>query len=230
MTVEIEPAAGPRWTRKRLVDMLIACYGPSPRGAVDVAAVAAAAGVGESTVRRWITRGDHANNRRPAIPARRLAQLQLGPPELEYRNDQVYRYALAAIADIAAERNIEESWRRRGWLDDQTVSVIAVHAKPWHQVVISNGSARSQAELRRRGATIDSVVVPTRFHAQVLAHAVMLTQQAWRVHPAPTELKTGATTVWMADAPQVNLKALLHQVFPPLRRAKSRRTIQRSGE
>jgi hypothetical protein len=219
---DIRPAAGPRWTRKRLVDMLIACYGPSPRGAVDVAAVAAAAGVGESTVRRWITRGDHANNRRPAIPARRLAQLHLGPPDLEYRTEPV--------ADIAVERNIEESWRRRGWLDDQTVSVIAVHARPWHQVVISNGSARSQAELRRRGATIDSVVVPTRFHAQVLAHAVMLTQQAWRLHPAPTELKTGATTVWMADAPQVNLKALLHQVLPALRRAKSRRTIQRSGE
>lgn len=217
---DIRPAAGPRWTRKRLVDMLIACYGPSPRGAVNTAAVAAAAGVGESTVRRWIASGGGANNRRPAIPARRLTQLQLGSPELEYRNDQVYRYAVAAITDIAADRNIEPSWRQRGWLNDQTVSVIEVRDKPWQQVVISNGSARSQAELRRRGATIDSVVVPTRFHAQALAHAVMLTQHAWRVRPAPTELTTGATTVWMADAPPVNLKQLLRQVFPPPRRAK----------
>ena len=80
MTVDLTSARRrPPLDPERLVDMLIACHGPSPQGAVDVAAVAAAAGVGESTVRRWITRGDHANNRRPAIPARRLAQLQLGP-------------------------------------------------------------------------------------------------------------------------------------------------------
>ena len=32
----IRPIQGPRWTRKRLIAMLVDCYGPTPRGGVDV--------------------------------------------------------------------------------------------------------------------------------------------------------------------------------------------------
>ena len=63
-------------------------------------------------------------------------------------------------------------------------------------------------ELRRRGAMVDNLTVPTRFHAQVLAHAVMIRQQAWRVHPTAQRLAAGRTQVWMADAPPVDLSAL----------------------
>jgi hypothetical protein len=206
---------GPRWTRKRLVAMLIDCYGPSPRGAVNVAAVADYAGVAESTVRRWIVLGaGHANNRRPAIPARRLTQLQLAPPEVEERSEQAFGLDLISIANIAAGRNLNPYWLEHGWLNDHTVAVIAVAGKPWHQVVFHNGSPRAVSETRRRGTTIDSIAVPSRLHARVVAHAVMLTMGNWRVHPAEGMLKrAGSTTVWMDDAPPVDLNGLARQLF-----------------
>ena len=68
-------SAGPRWTRKRLVDTLAACYGHSPRGGVRVAAVAEDFEVSTRTVQRWM----HGTNRQNAhIPERRLARLMFG--------------------------------------------------------------------------------------------------------------------------------------------------------
>ena len=203
----IRPARGPRWTRKRLTTMLLDCYGPTPRGAVDVAAVAHYAGVAPSSVRRWLSRPP-PGSRRLAIPKHRLVQLQRGPEEVERRNEQQHRHALNALASIDDERSIMPEWRKQGWLDQHTVAIIAVHGRPWLQVAVTNGSRRALAELHRRGATVDNLVVPTRFHAQVLTHAVMRRQQAWRIHPAAHRLSAGRTQVWMADAPSVDLAAL----------------------
>ena len=50
--------------------------------------------------------------------------------------------------------------------------------------------------------------MPTRFHAQVLAHTVVLRQRSWRIHPVAHRLSAGRTQVWMADAPTVELAAL----------------------
>ncbi|EUA37971.1 hypothetical protein I549_4320 [Mycobacterium avium subsp. avium 2285 (R)] len=61
---------------------------------------------------------------------------------------------------------------------------------------------------------MDYIEVPTRFHAQVLAHSVMHRQQAWRVHPAAHLLSTGRTQVWMADAPPVQLPELAELTLP----------------
>jgi len=88
----IRPARGPRWTRKRLIGMLLDCYGPTARGSVDIAAVADYAGVSPSTVRRWISRR-HPQSRPLAIPKHRIVQLQRGPAEIERRNEQQYQYA-----------------------------------------------------------------------------------------------------------------------------------------
>jgi hypothetical protein len=63
----------------------------------------------------------------------------------------------------------------------------------------------------------NSVTLPTRFHAQVLAHAVMTRQQAWRVHPTPQQLAAGRTHVWMSDAPAVDLTALADQQLKEFR-------------
>lgn len=203
----IRPNAGPRWSRKRLIGMLLDCYGASPRNTVDAAAVAAYAGVTPSTVRRWISKR-HSPSRRVAIPKHRIAQLQRGPADVERRNEQQYRYALNALASIDDESAILPAWREQGWLDPHTVAIIAIHAKPWMQVAVTNASTRALGELRRRGTLVTSRTVPTRFHAQVLAHAVMVRQQAWRVHPAPRYLAAGRTQAWMADAPPVNLATL----------------------
>ena len=203
----IRPVRGPRWTRKRLITMLLDCYGPTPRGAVNVATVAHYTGVSSSTVRRWLSKPP-PGSRRLAIPKHRLTQLQRGPTEVERRNEQQYQHALAAIASIDDERSILPVWREQGWLDQHTVAIIAVQHRPWLQVAVTNGNRRALSELQRRGATVDNVVVPTRFHAQVLVHAVMVRQQAWRVHPAAHLLTAGRTQAWMADAPTVNLAAL----------------------
>lgn len=206
----IRPIAGPRWTRKRLITMLLDCYGPTPRGGVDIAAVAFYAGVSPSTVRRWLS-PPKSGTRRLTIPKHRLVQLQRGPSEVERRNDQQHQHALNALnalASIGDESAILPAWREQGWLDQHTVVIIAIHGRPWHQVAVTKATRRALGEVHRRGATVDNLVVPTRFHAQLLAQAVMMRQQRWRVHPAAHLLATGRTQVWMADAPAVDLAAL----------------------
>lgn len=205
--IGIRPVAGPRWTRKRLIAMLLDCYGPTPRGGVDIAAVAFYAGVSPSTVRRWLSPPKQGTRRLP-IPKHRLVQLQRGPSEVERRNEQQHQHALNALASIGDESAILPAWREQGWLDQHTVVIIAVHGRPWHQVAVTKATRRALGEVHRRGATVDHLVLPTRFHAQLLAHAVMMRQHRWRVHPAAHLLATGRTQVWMADAPAVDLAAL----------------------
>ncbi|HEY5856334.1 MAG TPA: hypothetical protein VIW24_20420 [Aldersonia sp.] len=200
-------SAGPRWTRKRLVDTLAACYGRTPRGAVRVDAVAEDFEVTPRTVQRWM----HGQNRQNAhIPERRLAQLMFGDAQSEVRRLQQAAYAREAIAQIALpkQRGILPAWRDRGWLDPHVVAVIAVHARPWRQVVVSNGTARSLEELRRRGDILDITTLPTRFHAVVLANEVMALVQPWRIHPSTTRLTQGRYQVFAHDAPPVDLSVL----------------------
>lgn len=202
--VEITAVPGPRWTRKRLLEMLIDCYGPSARGPLDINSVAAHVGVASTTVRRWIVPTGH---RKPHVPKARIAQLQRGSALTERRGDQHYEYALAAI-DAISSGEFLAAWTEKKWLDEHLVLVVEIHGKPWHQVVISKGEPRSMAELKRRATILNSLHVPTWFHAQVLAHRVMQRQQNWRVHPAKSQLAEGRTRVWMADAPPVDLDGL----------------------
>lgn len=210
MTSELpDPVAGPRWSRKRLVTMLIDCYGPTEHGGVDVNAIAEHAGVTAGTVRRWIAGGPGADRKIAPIPADRLRQLQRGPDIVERHTIQQYQYALTAIEGITAQREPLDSWIKQGWLDEHTVAIVDIHGKPWHQVVVTKtGNQRAMSELTRRATIVSTIDVPTKFHGQVLAHAVMARQQAWRVTPAPHRLSTGRTNVWMADAPAVDLNAL----------------------
>ncbi|WP_231963899.1 hypothetical protein [Mycobacterium adipatum] len=174
---------------------------------MDVATVAHYAGVSSSTVRRWLAKSPDGSHRM-AIPKHRLRQLQRGPAEVERRNAQQYEHALTALASIEDENSVLPVWREQGWLDQHTVAILAIHQRPWRQVTVTNGTRRALGEVHRRGATVDHLVLPTRFHAQVLAHAVMVRQQAWRVHPVTHLLATGRTQVWMADGPDVDLAAL----------------------
>ncbi len=203
----IRPVRGPQWSRRRLAAMLLECYGPTPRGSVDVAAVAHYAAVSPSTVRRWMAKPT-SGSRRVAIPKHRLRQLQCGPPEVERRNAQQYRHTLAALASIDDQASIVPAWREQRWLDEHSVVLLAIHQRPWQQIAVTNGTRQALGWVHRRGAIVDNLFVPTRFHAIVLAHAVMARQQAWRVHPVAHLLATGRTQVWMADAPAVDLVAL----------------------
>jgi hypothetical protein len=187
--------------------MLIDCYGPSPRGRVNVAAVAHYAGVTTATVYRWIAGGPQANRRTPPIPAARLTQLQRGPRVVEERNQQHYHHALSAVGKIGSGKGILPVWRTRGWLKEHTAAIAEVPGKPWQQVIVTNTSLQT-LEKRRHVTIIDSIAVGNKFAADILAHHLMVRQQNWRVHPADTQLTLGRTQVWMADAPPVALAEL----------------------
>lgn len=202
-----DPLPGPRWTRQRVSAMLIDCYGRTKRGRIDTAAVAEYAGVTASTVRRWIS-GPGTGRRLSAIPERQLAVLQRGPEITEQRNAQQFQHALQAIVAWSTGEGIREVWRTQGWLNQHSVIRVAINGKPWQQLVISNGNSRSMNELRRRATILQTVTLPTRFHAVVLAHVVMNRMQAWRIHPTPEHLATGRTQVWMNEAQDVDVEAI----------------------
>lgn len=208
----VEPVAGPRWTRKRFVSMLADCYGTTITGEVDIEAVAEYCGVTPATVRRWISGDASTNSRIAAVPPARIAQLQRGPDVVERRNQQQYDRALAALTNINDESSSLPAWDQQGWLNEHTVAIVEVTGKPWRQVVITKANPRALIELRRRSAIVTSLTLPTRFHAQVLVHAVMTRQHTWRVHPSPPQLAIGRTQVWMADAPAVQLGSLADQI------------------
>ena len=100
-------------------------------------------------------------------PKHRITQLQRGPEVVERRNQQQYQYALDALGSIGDDQAILPAWREQGWLDQHTVAIIEIHGKPWLQVAVTNANRRAMAELLRRGTLVDSLTVPTRFHAQV---------------------------------------------------------------
>lgn len=208
MVLHPVPLPGPSWTRGRLADMLLDCYGPDARGRVAADEVAEYVGVTATTVRRWISGGRPARRRATPCPARRIAQLQRGPVIVERRNQQLYERAVYALGQISGGGNILPEWQNEKWLDTHVVVIGEVLGKPWCQVSVANGGHRAMAEVRRRAATTASVEVQTWFHAQILVHAVMSIQQYWRVYPAKSQLKVGRTRVWMNGAPQVNLAAL----------------------
>jgi hypothetical protein len=236
----VDPAPPPRWTHKRLIDMLTASYGTGPRGGANVAAIAEYAGVNPSTVHRWIARG--ATPYKLAIPHERLLQLQLPPDIHEVRAIQQYEAALSAI-DAIEDGKPWSQWMERGWLHPHVVSVVKLHGKPWHQVIVNRlnrsrpkakppagpiepapgggeiNRLRAWQDLQRFRIPLSGVAVPHWFYAQVLARAVIVRQSWWRVYPLRNELPVGRTRVWMSDAPPVQLRALARKAEVPVSHA-----------
>lgn len=187
--------------------MLGTCYGRTHTGHVDVAAVAESVGVSTRTVQRWLA----GNNRcKAAIPHSRLVQLFRPPADTQRRSQQGADYAREAITKIALPkgRGIVPSWRTRGWLEPHVVAVLDLHGLPLRQVLISNGTSRSMADIRRRGEIVDVTTVPTRFHATVLVHELLLKIGPWQVLPTVETLQQGRTQVWADDAPTIDLSVL----------------------
>lgn len=199
--------AAPRWTRKRLEAMLGTCYGRTSTGHVDTAAVANAAGVSVRTVQRWMA---GSNRQNAAIPHTRLLQLCRPPTHTQERSQQAADYASEAIMKISLPkgRGVLPAWREQGWLESHVVGILALRGLPLRQVVISNGTARSTADLRRRGELLDVTTVPTRFHATVLVHEVLSRVEPWCVLPSREILAVGRTQVWAEDGPVVDLSQL----------------------
>ncbi|WP_063043766.1 hypothetical protein [Nocardia pseudovaccinii] len=196
----------PTWTRGRLAATLGECYGRTPTGKVDVTAVAAAFKRAPSTVRKWLRGTDDQPS---AMPAARLRELTTGGPRTEREAVGKADYAREAIARIALpkDRGINPQWRQQEWLDAHFVLLIQIYDRPWRQLLMTKrGNAADQA--RKRGEVIDQVVVPTKFHGDVLIHEVMAHQAAWAVRPPKNALSVGRGQVWADDAPEIDLSVL----------------------
>ena len=202
-------ARAPRWTTARLETALTERYGQSRRGGVDTRAVAEAMEVSRRTVQRWLS-GER--RRRPVLPEVRLAQVkqQLAPDELHTRRRKQNRdYAAAAVRRLARDPDDSlESWKRQGWLSEHLVAIVAVHDSRVRRVVTGRLDAQEfDDRTRRDGRVLTSVVVPTRFHATLLAEAVLEVVEPWQVRA-----HDGRTISWFDDAPPVILSRIAAQI------------------
>ncbi|MBF6333647.1 hypothetical protein [Nocardia transvalensis] len=225
-------AAGPRWTRRRLLDALAACYGAGDYQGIDLDAVAAGFGVTRRTVTRWIAGSSGRTKAR--MPAKRIAELML-PPQSVIRDEQIdvanAREVIASLnpANPAAlgrrPTSIAKEWQRRGWLDPHLVGILELPRQgrlQLRQIVstwgtYTQGPPRTTREWRRRGHIVDLVTVPTRFHAMVLVAEVLDRVGPWRLYPSEAVVPKTRTQVWAADAPAVNLAALAQETGLALR-------------
>lgn len=211
-----EPMIGPtrvresRWTYQRLRAVVGIVFGRDPRGRPDTAAVAAALEVSRRTVQRWLHGKDRGTAR---LPAGRLEQLLavIRPHPQSLRQEQTAaRYAQDAIAKLERpdQAGVLAVWRERRWLEPHLVAVLDLPALGLRQVAITRGSDRAIRELSNRGAVVAQVSVPTRFHATLLAHELLLQLDAWRVAAPARALPAGRTQTWSRDAPTTRVAGL----------------------
>lgn len=200
----------PRWTRARLERVLGARFGRTRRGRVNTHAVADGMGVSQRTVQRWL----HAPGRcRAPIPPARLIQLQelLSPDALHVtRRRQQASYAAEAIELLASGRRGLDSWEKQGWLGEHRVAIVEDARAGLRRVVTGRADA-SVFDARRVGVPVAEVRVPTRFHALVVAEAVLERVEVWQVDVRRPGVP--ATTSWFADAPTVDLPAVAREVL-----------------
>lgn len=197
--------SGPIWTRARLERVMCLRFGFAADDGPDTAAAATAMGVSRRTVQRWL----HADHGRSIahIPARRLEQLialLLPDPQTMAGEDQQVRYAQKAIDGLPLPRKIgiKPAWERQRWLEPHRVAVIEipVHHLRIRQLAIARDVPERVREIERRGSVIDQAVVPTRFHATVLGHEVLVDVGPWRFEAGGDQVAQGYTQAWIAEA------------------------------
>lgn len=205
----------PRWTRRRLLNILAACYGTTQAGDLDVAATAEEFGVTDATVRRWT--GGKSGRIKPRMPAKRLTQLQEPPADVIERERMVANNARTVVAGLHLPHTVERL-RQKQWLEPHLVAVLelpyAAGGIALRQVVMTRGTPNLVHKLHKRGAIVDFTVVPTRYHAIVLIDTVMRHVHAWRLLPSPALVRESRTQTYASDAPHFDLAVMAQNVFP----------------
>ena len=198
----------PTWTRARLERVLFVRYGPAPRGGLNMKAAAEDLGVSARTIYRWLDTPD--GRFRANIPTPRLEALIDGMlPSAATLDDEVFQLQnyRTGVADWNARpRRTKPEWKAQGWLAKHQVSLIKIPGLPLHQVVATAVASRSYEVLHRRGQLVDSVIVPTRMHAHVMAYQLLRDYHEWRIHAPVDAVKRGRTWCWFADAPKTKLE------------------------
>ena len=201
---------GPVWTRARLQRVMRLRFGTTAAGGVDTRAAGAAMGVSQRTVQRWL----HAAHGRSVahIPPRRLQQLielLLPSEETRIKEEQGARYAARAIEGLKLPRKmgVKPAWEKQRWLEQHLVVVLEVKLDDLRirQLAIGRASMAKVEQFRRRGTIVDEAVVPTRFHATLLAHRVLTELAPWRFQAGADQVLQGFTQAWLADAPATHL-------------------------
>lgn len=202
--------AKPTWTRARLLRVMAIRFGTNAHGGPNTAAAAAAMGVTQRTVQRWL-HGAHGRSLANIPPARLtelLALLQPDPGTVA-REAQQARYAAKAIGGLGLGRKagIKPAWEKQGWLDQHLVVVleIKVGKHKIRQLAVGRSTVAKMNEFKKRGRIIDQATVPTRFHATVLTHKVLTDQGPWRFQAGADQVLQGYTQAWIADGPTTYL-------------------------
>lgn len=197
----------PRWTRSRAKRVLTLCTSPTGTE-LDTAAAAQLVGRSRRTVQRWLH--GHPNSLVPPA-ARQVLIDATGPTDQTLRREEyASRYARQAVErrSIARGKTVLTEWKEQGWLDEHLVMLLSHPAARLLQVASAKFSTRQLREMRRRGTILDVTTVAGRFEATLLVNRTLELVGPWRVRIAPSRVRQGATQVWLADAPAVNLDQL----------------------
>ncbi|MCO7221536.1 hypothetical protein [Klenkia sp. PcliD-1-E] len=201
----------PTWTGEQLAVVLSVLFGVNKRGGPDTAAAATALEVSRRSVQRWLRSGTGGAVR---MSKRHLEQVRdLAVPDDVVRRDEerAAAYARDALERIALPkgRGVLPAWRDQQWLDQHLVTVIDLHLG-LRQISLTRVTSRTQqrGERTRAGTLLDFCVVATRFHAQLLVHAVLTEVQPWRVRGRARAPRQGASHTWLPDAPHTDLSAM----------------------
>lgn len=196
--------SGPAWTRARLARVMCLRFGFAHDGGPDTAAAAAAMGVTRRTVQRWL-HGDHGRSLAHIPPRRReqLVTLLLPSAETMVREEQQARYAAKAVEGLRLPRKmgVKPAWERQRWLEPHQIVVLEIPVEQLRirQLAICRNDPDRVAEVERRGKVVDRAVVPSRFHATVLAHQVLADLAPWRFEAGQGQVAQGYTQAWMAE-------------------------------
>ena len=207
---------GPLWTRARLMRVLTLRYGLNRLGHVDTVAAAQGMGVSPRTMQRWLA--GRSGRQVAHLPPRRREQLvELLTPSAERVRDEHREgdYARRAIEQVQRLDGVLPAWKERGWLEPHQVLLLAIRPQGIRQIAVNRLSASRSETLRRRGAVLSTLVVPTRFHATAVVRQVLHDVQPWRFQASPSQARQGMTQCWLDDAPPVDLAEVLARLDLP---------------
>jgi len=201
---------GPAWTKQRLAwACRISLTADRTDLRLPVGVLATELGISARTVRRWV---HAAGTDMPAMGTQRWERIRqlLTPPPSQTRQECLdSAYALEAITTITSPDpdDVASGWRTRRWLEPHLVSTVALPAVGVLQLAIARAEPDRVTPLKRRGDLTDFTVVPTKFHATLLANQVLSSLAGWRIQPHPQRLPTGRSRCWADDAPSLDLAA-----------------------
>jgi hypothetical protein len=201
----------PTWTGEQLAVVLGVLFGVNKRGGPDTAAAATALGVSRRSVQRWLRSGAGGAVRMSKPHLEQVRDLAVPDDVVRRDEERAAAYTRDALERIALPkgRGVLQAWRDQHWLDQHLVTVIDLHLG-LRQISLTRVTSRTQqrGERTRAGTLVDFCVVATRFHAQLLVHAVLAEVQPWRVRGRARAPRQGASHTWLPDAPHTDLSEM----------------------